>query len=210
MPAYSARRPRQPRKASARRRKLLVDVIEEGPSWCCLAGRSPKRLVAEVATGLAHRVELPALTSTATLVMATDARLRELNQQWRAQDKPTNVLSFPAPPPAGRTGRAGTRASAHFMGDVILAQETLVREAAEQGITAIDHFRHLVLHGLLHLAGYDHETEEEATVMEALETSILADLGVADPYAFGTPIPKEHVKPRSAEPVARRSGTAKR
>ena len=101
-----------------------------------------------------------------------------LNKTWRGQDKPTNVLSFPGT----RLTMIGTRGET-FLGDVILARETLVREATEQGIPLDHHFNHLVLHGLLHLAGYDHGTDEEAEVMETLETRILAALGIADPHA---------------------------
>ena len=113
-------------------------------------------------------------------MLSCDAEVRELNANWRKQDKPTNVLSFPAPkqPGAGDDDR--------FLGDIVLAAETVLREAAEQGIPLENHFRHLVLHGFLHLLGYDHETDAEAETMEALETHILATLGVPDPYGAET------------------------
>ena len=102
--------------------------------------------------------------------------MRALNLRWRGVDKPTNVLSFPAAPP-GRSAEPGT------LGDIALAYETLAREAEELGVPLADHYRHLVAHGFLHLIGYDHETDEEAERMEALETRIMARLGAADPYA---------------------------
>jgi probable rRNA maturation factor len=110
--------------------------------------------------------------------LSDDVRVRELNARWRGMDKPTNVLSFPAAPP-DRLGEA------RMLGDIALAFETLEREADEAGVALADHYRHLVAHGFLHLIGYDHQTDEEAERMEALEKRILARLGVADPYADG-------------------------
>ena len=109
------------------------------------------------------------------MVLSDDSAVRALNRDHRGKDAPTNVLSFPPAlvPPAG----------ARPLGDVILAYETVRREALEQGKAAADHLRHLVVHGVLHLSGYDHETEAEAEEMEQLEREILAGLGIADPYA---------------------------
>jgi probable rRNA maturation factor len=107
--------------------------------------------------------------------LADDAHIRALNSQWRGLDKPTNVLSFPAADPA-RLGEA------RLLGDIVLAYETVAREAEDEGKPLADHYRHLVVHGFLHLLGFDHETEAEAQAMEAMETRILARLGVADPY----------------------------
>ncbi|MEO1015784.1 MAG: rRNA maturation RNase YbeY [Pseudomonadota bacterium] len=106
------------------------------------------------------------------LLFTDDARLAELNAAHRGREGPTNVLSFPSG--AQDTG---------FLGDVALAYETCAREAARDGKSITAHAAHLIVHGLLHLIGYDHETDDEATVMERLETSILARLGVDDPYA---------------------------
>jgi probable rRNA maturation factor len=112
-----------------------------------------------------------------SLCLADDARLHTLNSRWRGIDKPTNVLSFPSAAPDG-LGAAPT------LGDIALAFETLEREAEDLGVPLADHYRHLVAHGFLHLIGYDHETDKAAERMEALETRILARLGVADPYAL--------------------------
>jgi rRNA maturation RNase YbeY len=104
------------------------------------------------------------------VLFASDEAVRALNAQWRSQDKPTNVLSFPAPDTAGT------------LGDIALAYETCAKEADEQGKTLKDHAAHLFVHGLLHLLGYDHEADDDAAEMEGLEKDILARLGIADPY----------------------------
>lgn len=111
-----------------------------------------------------------------SIVLTDDAGIRELNKTWRGFDKPTNVLSFPAVEP-DRIARSP------MLGDIVLAFETLMREAGEEGRPFAHHLTHLVVHGTLHLLGYDHETDDEAREMEALETSVLAKLGVPDPYA---------------------------
>jgi len=110
-----------------------------------------------------------------SIVLTDDAEQRTLNREWRGIDKSTNVLSFPQIEPFGPV--------IGLLGDIILARETLAREANEQGIAFEDHFTHLVVHGFLHLLGYDHIEDDDARVMEGLETQILASLGVADPYA---------------------------
>jgi probable rRNA maturation factor len=112
-----------------------------------------------------------------SLVLTDDAEQQVLNRDWRGIDKPTNVLSFPQIEPFG--------AVSGLLGDIILARETLEREAVEEGVSFDDHFTHLLVHGFLHLLGYDHMDDDEALAMEGLETQILATLGVADPYAEG-------------------------
>nr|WP_256515518.1 rRNA maturation RNase YbeY [Alsobacter ponti] len=114
-----------------------------------------------------------------SVMLTDDARMREINRQWRGQDKPTNVLSFPAVQPGALT-------SAPFLGDIAIAFETVAREAEEEGKSLADHYTHLVVHGFLHLLGHDHETEAEAEAMEELERRALASLGIADPYAEET------------------------
>lgn len=112
------------------------------------------------------------------LVLADDRLVRSLNRDYRGQDKPTNVLSF-----AGLDETAETAADAPMLlGDVVLARETISREAGAQGKTVAEHLTHLVVHGVLHLLGYDHETAPKAARMESLERAIMADLGIADPY----------------------------
>lgn len=106
-----------------------------------------------------------------TVLLADDAELRGLNAQFRKKDKPTNVLSFPAPPFA-----------APHLGDVALAFGTCAREAKEQSKPLSDHLSHLVAHGVLHLLGWDHESDAEAEAMEARERKVMARLGLPDPY----------------------------
>jgi probable rRNA maturation factor len=107
----------------------------------------------------------------AVILLTGDAEVAELNARFRGKPGPTNVLSFPAPPnPEDQ------------IGDVALAYGVCAREAAEQGKSLQQHLQHLVVHGVLHLLGYDHETDGEAEAMEALERSILESLGVPDPY----------------------------
>jgi len=111
-----------------------------------------------------------------SIVLADDATVRVLNRDYRGRDAPTNVLAFPQ-------GAASEQAAGPLLlGDVVLAYETVRREAVAQGKTLADHTRHLVVHGLLHLCGFDHDTEASATDMERREIAILAALGVADPY----------------------------
>jgi probable rRNA maturation factor len=112
-------------------------------------------------------------------VLADDATLRRFNKDYRGIDEPTNVLSFAAgeePSPDG--------GGPLLLGDVLLAYETLGREAERQGKRFPDHFCHLVVHGVLHLLGHDHETEAEAVAMERLETAALDRLGIANPYVL--------------------------
>ncbi len=115
-----------------------------------------------------------------SIVLTDDAEQRELNRDWRGKDSATNVLSFPQIEPFGPvTG---------ILGDVILARETLEREALDLGKSLSDHFTHLIVHGFLHILGYDHIDEQDALAMEALETQILAGLGIADPYEDTEPV----------------------
>ena len=112
-----------------------------------------------------------------SIVLTDDEEQQQLNKQWRGIDKPTNVLSFPQIEPFGPVSG--------LIGDIILARETLEREAEELGKPLTEHFTHLVVHGFLHILGYDHIDEGDALQMEALETQILATLGIPDPYAEG-------------------------
>ena len=105
------------------------------------------------------------------ILLTDDETVRELNARFREQDKPTNVLSFPS----------RLNPEAH-LGDVALAFGVCLAEAAAQGKPLANHLQHLVAHGVLHLVGYDHETDAEAAEMEDLERVVLAELGVADPY----------------------------
>ncbi len=110
-----------------------------------------------------------------SILLSNDGKQKELNRKWRGQDKATNVLSFaqiePFAPVAG------------LLGDIVLAHETVSGEALAQQKSFCDHLSHLVVHGFLHILGYDHQTDTEASQMESLETRVLAHLGIANPYA---------------------------
>jgi probable rRNA maturation factor len=110
------------------------------------------------------------------VALGDDALLRRLNREHRGQDKATNVLAFPL------AAEHDDPALPVLLGDVVIARETVLREAAAQGKAVADHLAHLVVHGTLHVLGHDHGTDADAARMEALETAILAGLGIADPY----------------------------
>ena len=117
-----------------------------------------------------------------SVVFTSDAEVHTLNREWRARDKPTNVLSFPMLDRV-ELENLGPDGPPVMLGDIALAHETCAREAAQKGVTLEAHATHLIVHGLLHLAGHDHvDSDEQAEGMEALETAILAKLGIADPY----------------------------
>lgn len=124
----------------------------------------------------------PDMAPEVSLVFTSDAEIRVINAEWRGQDKPTNVLSFPAFPlvPGGMPGP--------MLGDIVLAFETLSRESVELGKPLDEHLTHLLIHGFLHLFGHDHLETDEAERMEGLETRILAGLGLSDPYGDSDPV----------------------
>jgi probable rRNA maturation factor len=159
---------------------IIIDIAQESSLWREVAdieGLVATAVGQAVATGgLAH-----ADGAELSVVLTDDAGIRGLNASWRAKDKPTNVLSFPAAEP-GRVGRSA------LLGDIVLAYETLEREAAEAGRPLPHHLTHLLVHGFLHLFGYDHDTKAKAEAMEALETAILEELGIGDPYADRPPM----------------------
>lgn len=105
-----------------------------------------------------------------SLAFVSDAQIQVLNQNYRSKDKPTNVLSFPAAGPAA------------MLGDVVIALETVETEAQQKSVSVADHTAHLIIHGFLHLQGYDHETDQDAAQMEGLEIQALAALDIDNPY----------------------------
>jgi probable rRNA maturation factor len=156
---------------------IEIDLAEPSPLWrqdlpeaACIAVAAARAALA----GSGRRLDGPGELS---LVLGDDTLVRTLNRAWRGQDKPTNVLSF-------GVGEDGPRppGAPLLLGDVVLAFETVAAEATAQEKPLADHLAHLVVHGVLHLMGFDHEAAAEAARMEALEISILAGLGIADPY----------------------------
>ncbi|WP_299195267.1 rRNA maturation RNase YbeY [uncultured Erythrobacter sp.] len=155
--------------------------IEDWPAgewpkgWSALAERSASA-AAEVAPELAN----PRLS--VSVLFTSDAEVHALNREWRERDKPTNVLSFPMLERDELLDLA-PEGPPEMLGDIALAHGTCAREAEAKGVPLDHHAAHLVIHGLLHLAGYDHvDSDEEAEAMEALEITALAKLGIADPY----------------------------
>lgn len=156
--------------------ELTVEVSAPCPAWereCADAATA-----AEEAARLALQREKAPDGAVVDITLSDDEAQHTLNRIWRGKDAPTNVLAFPAADPATLPPPGAPL----LLGDVILAYETVSREALEQGKPFADHLRHLVVHGVLHLLGYDHLDEREAAAMEAKEIAILAELGVPNPY----------------------------
>ncbi|WP_428061552.1 rRNA maturation RNase YbeY [Brevundimonas sp.] len=146
----------------------MIEIEVEAEAWT--------GALAEVETVVSRAAQaaLGTVEGDVVVLLTDDEAVRDLNARFRDKDKPTNVLSFPAPDSA-----------APHLGDVVLAYGVCAAEAEAQGKTLSDHLSHLVVHGVLHLLGRDHEDDAEAEEMEAEEREILAGLGVADPYAAG-------------------------
>lgn len=151
---------------------MQVDIAIEDDAW-----RREQRLAATIVRAAETAVAVAGLPAgreaELSVLLGNDALMRTLNRDWRGRDAATNVLSFP---------QAG---GGPLVGDIALGYETVAREAAARGIPLDHHIAHLVVHGLLHLFGYDHECEEEADVMETTERAVLGALGIPDPYAPG-------------------------
>lgn len=143
----------------------MIEVEVEDLAWT--SALSTAAAVVERAASAA----LGTVEGDLVVLLTDDTTIRDLNARFRDKDKPTNVLSFPA-----------AESARPHLGDLVLAYGVCAREAAEQGKTLADHLAHLTVHGVLHLLGRDHEDDQEAEDMEAEERSILASLGVADPY----------------------------
>lgn len=150
---------------------------DEGTDWDALAAQA---VLAALAGAGADFAGTPVEVSVR---LTDDAEMQRLNNDYRGKDKPTNVLSFPMHAPETLARWAETGQTDLLLGDLALGQETVQREAAEKGITVEAHVAHLLVHGTLHLLGHDHLDDASAEAMEALETRILAGLGLDDPYA---------------------------
>ena len=161
---------------------LTVALAIDDAAWLEQGLGDLESLVLRCLRVAARHVSLPLdLVTELGATFSDDASVKRLNAEWRGIDKPTNVLSFPLIDlePGDVPGP--------MLGDVVLARETLLREAAAEGKSLHDHLCHLIVHGFLHCLGFDHIDADEADEMETLETQILADLGIADPYAPDSP-----------------------
>jgi probable rRNA maturation factor len=162
-------RQRGSKKTLQRAAEFQVDVLIQSSRW------KAEPQAAAIVRKAVRTAAIAASTPRAELaiVLTDDSAIHALNRDWRGQDKPTNVLSFPAGPSRG----GGS------LGDIVIAFETTAREAKADRKPLKDHLAHLAVHGFLHLVGHDHEKERDAKTMESLEVRILAGLGVPDPYA---------------------------
>lgn len=154
-------------------RNIVVDVAVESPLWETFGGAAAAAEKAIRTSLELTDADLPEETEI-SLLLCDDAFVQELNRRWRGKDQPTNVLSFPAAEDEGFERL--------LLGDIAIAYETMAREAGDEDKLLDAHFCHLVVHGLLHLLGYDHENDADAEEMEELERQILAELGIDDPY----------------------------
>jgi probable rRNA maturation factor len=159
----------------------LSDEWESSSDWPALA-----RTCAEAALVEAGRDALVAAATPIEISVrfTSDAEVHALNRDYRGKDKPTNVLSFPMADPELLAKNANGDGIEILLGDIVLAYETCAREAGERAIAIRDHAAHLLVHGTLHLLGYDHADDEEAEAMETAERRALARLGIADPYSL--------------------------
>ncbi|HVY59871.1 MAG TPA: rRNA maturation RNase YbeY [Xanthobacteraceae bacterium] len=163
-----------PEPASRSAEGIVVDVTIDSPLW---AGVPEAEATVRRAIAAAMPEAAADAGAEVSVVFTDDAGIRALNRHWRDIDSPTNVLSFPAASSvAPQTGEPV------LLGDIVVAYETTAREAAAEGKPFPHHLAHLAVHGLLHLLGYDHESDPEAEEMEGLERTILARLDVPDPY----------------------------
>jgi probable rRNA maturation factor len=151
---------------------IEVEIGDEAWTWALAEAADIAEFAADAAIVAALSDTSATHEGALVILLTDDAQVRDLNKRFRDRDAATNVLSFPAPPNAR-----------DLLGDIALAYGVCAREAEAQGKTLADHLRHLTVHGVLHLFGYDHEIDSEAEAMESLERRILAGLGVADPYA---------------------------
>ncbi|MGN3973519.1 rRNA maturation RNase YbeY [Tsuneonella sp. SYSU-LHT278] len=157
---------------------MTLDVDVDGwpgpTDWAELAERA-------LAAATAVAPELSGKRLSASVLFTSDEEVHALNREWRGKDRPTNVLSFPMLDRGDLVGLA-PEGPPELLGDIALAWETCRREAEDKGLEIEDHAAHLVVHGLLHLAGHDHIEEDDADAMEALEVKALASMGIGNPY----------------------------
>jgi len=162
---------------------VAIEVIAESSQWTA-ALPSVEQVCERAAAAAFWAVQPHTRGAEANVILSDDARVRRLNSTYRGRDEPTDVLSFPIVDEGG-TPVSPTPNQPILFGDIVIAFETSAAGATAWAKPLSDHLSHLVVHGMLHLCGYDHLAEAEAREMERLETQILAGLGVSDPYLAG-------------------------
>ena len=165
---------------------VRIDLAVEDPSWTTVPDLQ-SLVERAVAAALDEAGAAPGAEAELSCLFCDDDAIRDLNRRWRGKDSATNVLSFPTEGPG----------AAVMLGDIALAYGTAAREAEAEGKRFADHVAHLVIHGTLHLVGEDHEDEDEAEAMEALEVRAMARMGLPDPYAGSVP----EARPAPARPT---------
>jgi len=177
--------------ARAAGKACKIDVLVQSDLW-----KEPGK----VKSSLRRAVEAAATALSTSgmelaIVLTDDSAIRLLNRQWRGIDKATNVLSFPTENQGGEPP---------LLGDIVLAYETIAREARDQGKPFAHHLAHLAVHGFLHLEGYDHRQNKDAEIMERLERKILRELAIPDPYRPRAKIPGDIAKKTAKKPAKAR------
>lgn len=160
-------------------RHLFVETVRQDEAWPQVVLQP--MFCDRIAFAIEQFLEFDGI-ERAVVAFADDNQVKELNRRFRGKDQPTNVLSFPAPEHARSMNVSEASDGVAFLGDIILARETVLKEAEEQATPFDHHVAHLIVHGILHLVGYDHETRVAAEDMEALEIEILAHLDIDNPY----------------------------
>ncbi|WP_019219933.1 rRNA maturation RNase YbeY [Bartonella florencae] len=153
---------------------ITIDITIESSGW------DDKQVLYNITekalTTIMHYLSLEGVVSEISMLFTDDQHMAQINAQWRGKNKPTNVLSFPAFPI--KVGQI----PGPMLGDIIVARETILLEAKREGKLFQDHLTHMIVHGVLHLLGYEHETDDEAYQMEKLEKEILQKLSIKNPY----------------------------
>ncbi len=150
---------------------VTADIVVESELWHAQP-RAEATVRAAIIAAAAHSTQ----SGEVSILLSDDSAVRELNRHWRKIDKPTNVLSFPAPASPAAHDQFG------HLGDIVIAYETLQKECEDEACDFLHHLAHLSVHGFLHLIGYDHQTEAEADAMEAIESKIMISLNMPDPW----------------------------
>lgn len=191
------------RKATGSGKAPAIDIVIDSPLW--KARRGVKAVLLQAVAAAASLV--PTISGELAIVLTDDSAIRILNREWRGKDRATNVLSFPAPAPsrcdraaAGLPRERPSKEPRRLLGDIVIAYETVAREADAADKPFRHHLAHLAVHGFLHLLGHDHVADTEAEAMEAIEIAALAGLQVPNPYP-----PSSFPGPRSAHREARRT-----